>query len=332
MTPDELRSQVPLSEKAANTVRAARKAIQGILDGSDPRKFVVIGPCSIHRIGEGLEYAERLTRVAQEVSSSVVVVMRTYFEKPRTVSGWKGFLNDPHLNGTFAIEEGLLAARKFLVQISEHGLAAATEMLDLISPQFIADCIAWSAIGARTTESQSHRQLASGLSMPVGFKNGTSGDIELAANAVIAAAQSHHFLSVSDQGRVSVFETRGNRYGHIILRGGFQPNYDPESVDEAIGILRSKGLNPNIMIDCSHGNSGKDFRNQAKVFRSCLKQIEHGNDAIKGLMLESNLKEGSQKLGSNPADLVHGVSITDGCIGWEETEDLIREAHRILIK
>jgi 3-deoxy-7-phosphoheptulonate synthase len=256
----------------------------------------------------------------------MVLVMRTYFEKPRTVGGWKGLINDPYLDGTFAIQEGLAIARELLIEVSELGLPAATEMLDLISPQYIADCVSWSAIGARTTESQTHRQLASGLSMPVGFKNGTSGDIEVAANAVMSSAQSHHFLSVSDEGRVSVFQTRGNPHGHVILRGGFQPNYDKESVEECVAILRSKGLAPFVMVDCSHGNSKKDFRNQAKVFRYALDHLDDQSYPVRAFMLESNIQPGNQVL-STGDQLVYGVSITDGCIGWDETEELLLEAH-----
>lgn len=328
-SPDELKERYPLTEKGAQTIRDARQSIARILAGEDNRIFVVVGPCSIHRVAEARDYAHRLARLADRVSSTMVIVMRTYFEKPRTVGGWKGFINDPHLDGTFSIEEGLALARQLLIEVSELGLPAATEMLDLISPQYLADCVSWSAIGARTTESQTHRQLASGLSMPVGFKNGTSGDIEVAANAVMAAAQSHHFLSVSDEGRVSVFQTRGNPYGHIILRGGFQPNYEKESVEECVSILRSKGLAPFVMVDCSHGNSRKDFRNQAKVFRYALDHINEPAYPVRAFMIESNIQAGNQVLVSGE-QLAYGVSVTDGCIGWDETEALLLEAHERL--
>lgn len=328
-SPDELKDQFPLTERGAETIRSARTTISRILSGEDPRIFVVVGPCSIHRVAEARDYAHRLARVAEQVSSTMVLVMRTYFEKPRTIGGWKGFINDPHLDGTFAIQEGLTLARQLLVEVSELGLPAATEMLDLISPQYLADCISWSAIGARTTESQTHRQLASGLSMPVGFKNGTSGDIEVAANAVMASAQSHHFLSVSDEGRVSVFQTRGNPHGHVILRGGFQPNYEQESVEECVAILKDKGLAPFVMVDCSHGNSRKDFRNQAKVFRYALDRLNNPAYPVRSFMIESNIQAGNQVF-SYGEPLTYGVSITDGCIGWDETEALLLEAHERL--
>jgi 3-deoxy-7-phosphoheptulonate synthase len=328
-SPDELKAQYPLSERGADTIRSARRDIANILTGKDERLFVVVGPCSIHRVAEAHDYAHRLAKVAEKVSSTMVLVMRTYFEKPRTVGGWKGFINDPHLDGTFAIQEGLALARQLLVDVSEMGLPAATEMLDLISPQYLADCISWSAIGARTTESQTHRQLASGLSMPVGFKNGTSGDIEIAANAVMAAAQSHHFLSVSDEGQVSVFQTKGNPNGHIILRGGYQPNYEEESVEESVTILRDKGLCPIVMVDCSHGNSRKDFRNQPKLFRYALERVGLPNYPVRAFMIESNIQPGNQVL-TTGEHLTYGVSITDGCIGWDETEELLMEAHERL--
>jgi 3-deoxy-7-phosphoheptulonate synthase len=328
-SPDELKDQYPLTERGADTIRTARTTISRILSGEDKRIFVVVGPCSIHRVAEARDYAHRLARVAERVSSTMVLVMRTYFEKPRTIGGWKGFINDPHLDGTFAIQEGLALARQLLVEVSELGLPSATEMLDLISPQYLADCISWSAIGARTTESQTHRQLASGLSMPIGFKNGTSGDIEVAANAVMAAAQSHHFLSVSDAGRVSVFQTRGNPHGHVILRGGFQPNYEQESVEECVAILKDKGLAPFVMVDCSHGNSRKDFRNQAKVFRYALDRLNDPAYPVRSFMIESNIQAGNQVF-SYGEPLTYGVSITDGCIGWDETEALLLEAHERL--
>jgi 3-deoxy-7-phosphoheptulonate synthase len=330
-SPYELKSSLGLNEKQFNSIKSYRNQIRDIIHGRDSRLLIVVGPCSIHDEVSALEFAQRLKELSLKVSKNCFLVMRTYFEKPRTIAGWKGFINDPELDGTFKIEEGLKRARKLMLNITDLELPIACEMVDLISPQFLADLVSWTCIGARTTESQSHRELASGLSMPVGFKNGTLGDFQIAINAVQSSSHPHSFLSVDDDGRVSMFGTSGNPDCHIVLRGGNRPNYDSESVWQAEQSLKEAGLFPFVMIDCSHGNSRKDFRRQPSVFRDCLHQIKGGNRSIKALMLESHLFEGAQKLKAPLSELIYGVSVTDSCLGFEETEKLILEANDTIL-
>ncbi len=327
MSPDELDREIPLSQAAIDTVIKNRKAIRDILHGNDPRMLMLVGPCSIHDEQSSLEYAGRLAKLAKEMEGRLVIVMRVYFEKPRTTVGWKGWLNDPHLDGTFDIQEGLRTARRLLLQVNEMGLAACTEFLDPIVPQYLAGLISWAAIGARTTESQTHREMASGLSMPVGFKNGTTGDIDIAVAAMIAARSPHAFLGIDGSGLASIVHTTGNADGHIMLRGGTTgPNYDDASVRSAQGLLQKAGLPEHLLVDCSHANSQKNHNNQQIAFRDVIAQRAAGNNGIVGLMLESHLFPGSQPLGKDLSALQYGVSITDACIGWDETEALLTEA------
>ena len=325
LPPSQLHDAVPASEHATHTVSVARATVANILKGTDPRLLVVVGPCSIHDIAAAMDYAQRLKVLADAVQDQLFVVMRVYFEKPRTTVGWKGLINDPHMDDSFCIEEGLHIARKLLVDLNDMGLPCGTEALDPITPQYLGDLIAWSAIGARTTESQTHREMASGLSSPVGFKNGTDGDLEVALNAMLSAAQPHAFLGINGEGQVAVTQTRGNAFGHLILRGGAQPNYDSVAVAQAEAALRAAKLPVNIVVDCSHANSRKNHALQPLVLKDVVHQIADGNRSIKGVMLESNLFEGNQKLGK-PQDLRYGVSITDACIGWDSTADCLREA------
>ncbi|MDL1871924.1 3-deoxy-7-phosphoheptulonate synthase [Deltaproteobacteria bacterium PRO3] len=330
-TPKQIQAQFPVSEKSQETVFQGRRLIRDILDGKDPRLFVVIGPCSIHDLKAALEYAERLKKLADQVQDKLFLVMRVYFEKPRTTVGWKGLINDPFMDDSFHIEEGLKIARKLLAQLTEMGLATATEALDPIVPQYISDLISWSAIGARTTESQTHREMASGLSMPVGFKNGTDGNIQVAINAMKSALAPHSFLGIDPEGRISVFQTKGNPYSHVVLRGGDnQPNFDPASVAQCRKELEKAGLRQSIMVDCSHGNSNKDHNKQPGVFASVVDQVIAGNKSLVGMMVESNLFEGNQSIPKNLADLKYGVSVTDKCIDWPTTEKMILDAYRRL--
>lgn len=325
-TPEEIKKSVPLTDKAAETTKNGRRALQDILDRKDKRLFVVVGPCSVHDLRATEEYAERLSVLQKEVSDTLVLVMRVYFAKPRTSIGWKGFINDPFLDDSFRIDEGLRLARQLLLDIGNLGVPAATEALDSITPQYIDDLLSWNAIGARTTESQSHREMASGLSTPVGFKNGTDGNIEIAINAIRSCSQSHHFLGINSKGQCIVLETKGNRYGHIVLRGGPRPNYDSVSVNICEKGLQEAKLPVNLVIDCSHGNSLKDASLQPLVFENCVNQIVEGNRSIVGLMIESHLHFGNQTLLKDPRQLQYGVSITDSCIDWETTEKCIRMA------
>lgn len=330
-TPDEILAQVPASEKSLETAFNGRIAIQDILDNKDRRLIIVVGPCSIHDRKAAMDYAARLKKVADRVHETLFPVMRVYFEKPRTTVGWKGLINDPFMDDSFHIEEGIRQARKLLINITEMGLPTSTEALDPVTPQYLSEMISWAAIGARTTESQTHREIASGLSMPVGFKNGTDGSIEVAINAMKSALTPHHFLGVNSSGRISKYSTRGNAYSHVVLRGGSSgSNYDPESVAICEKALREAGLREKIMIDCSHDNSNKDHRNQPKVFRSGIEQVLSGNRAICGMMIESNIHEGNQKIQSDLSQLKYGVSVTDKCIDWETTEELLLEAHERL--
>ena len=325
LPPAILMEEVPLTLEASKTVVGGRRAAEQILDGQDDRLLVIVGPCSIHDPIAGLEYAQRLRSAAQAMMSDLHIVMRVYFEKPRTTVGWKGLINDPDLNGSFAVNKGLRLARGFLRDVTELGVPAGCEFLDPISPQFIADLVSWAAIGARTTESQVHRELASGLSMPVGFKNGTGGSVQIAVDAVRASAHPHHFLSVTKQGLAAIVKTQGNPYGHIILRGGSDgPNYHPDDIARAIACMQAVGQRPRIMVDCSHANSGKNHTKQPEVARSVCEQLVNGEEAIIGVMLESFLKEGRQNLSGGRAP-DYGRSITDACMGWERTEAVLAQ-------
>ncbi|MBM3289446.1 MAG: 3-deoxy-7-phosphoheptulonate synthase [Candidatus Hydrogenedentes bacterium] len=331
VSPREIKEFLPLSESACATVIAGRDAIRAIQRREDPRLLVVVGPCSIHDERAAIEYAQRLADVARRVGERVLVVMRVYFEKPRTTIGWKGLINDPHLDGSFDLSAGIHKAREILLRINEMGMPCATEMLDPITPQYTADLVTWASLGARTTESQTHRQMASGLSMPVGFKNGTDGNLQVAIDAMEAARHPHAFLGIDADGQTCIVNTTGNPDGQLILRGGRSgPNYGAEHIAEARAILAKRNLDPNIVVDCSHANSNKDYRNQPAVLRDVMRQRLGGDGDILGLMIESNIHEGSQPLGDNPAALRYGVSITDSCIGWEETEALLDETFALL--
>ena len=326
ISPAVLSYYLPLSEKASEVVSAAREQADAILKGQDDRLLVIVGPCSIHDPETAIEYGKKLKAEAERLSDDLLVVMRVYFEKPRTTVGWKGLINAPHLDDSFDINHGLRVARGLLLELANEGIPAATEFLDTISPQYIADLIAWGAIGARTTESQVHRELASGLSMPVGFKNGTGGSIQLALDAMQSASRPHHFLSVTKQGVSAIVSTTGNDSCHIILRGGKTgPNYDKAHIDEVVLMLQEQGLPPHVMVDCSHGNSMKDFRNQPLVANDLCHQISGGSKAITSVMIESNLVEGNQKLVPDLSKLVRGQSVTDACIGWDDTVEVLEK-------
>ncbi|MBP9003814.1 MAG: 3-deoxy-7-phosphoheptulonate synthase [Candidatus Hydrogenedentes bacterium] len=324
--PEELVREIPITDEISETVSSARDTIRAILEKRDPRLLAVVGPCSIHDPAAALEYAGRLAALRRELGDRLFIVMRVYFEKPRTTIGWKGLINDPDLDGSYNIEKGLRKARKILLDINALGVPAGSEVLDPIIPQYIADLLSWVSIGARTSESQTHRELASGLSMPVGFKNSTDGNVRIAVDAILAARWPHHFLGIDLQGRTCVVATRGNPHCHVILRGGYSgPNYDPVSVIDTEETMCRENLDPRIMIDCSHANSGKKPHLQGHVLRDVVQQKVEGNTSIIGFMLESNLREGNQKLTSRPETLEYGLSITDPCIGWETTERLLRE-------
>ena len=331
LNPSDIKSKLPLKDSTQKTVLRFREEVENIIEGQDDRKFIVVGPCSIHDVQAAEEYARKLKKLSERVKDKLLLIMRVYFEKPRTTIGWKGLINDPDMDDSFHIEKGLLIARSLLIKIAEFGLPAATEALDPIVPQYIGELISWSAIGARTTESQTHREMASGLSMPVGFKNGTDGTIQVALDALQSAINPHHFLGINQMGQVSIFETTGNPYSHIILRGGgSKPNYDAATVKLAEEKFKQVNLPPRIVIDCSHGNSNKDHRLQASVFENVIQQIIDGNKSIVGLMLESNLYEGNQSFSRNPEELKYGVSVTDKCMGWNETEKIILAAYEKL--
>lgn len=326
MTPEQLKKQLPLEGAALESVQNARQTIYNILDRKDPRLFVVIGPCSIHDVDAALEYAGRLKKLAEKVQDTLYLVMRVYFEKPRTSVGWKGLINDPYMDDTFKIEEGLFKGRKLLLDIASMGLPTSTEALDPISPQYLQDIIAWSAIGARTTESQTHREMSSGLSSAVGFKNGTDGGLTVAINAMQSVTSPHRFLGINGQGQVSVVTTKGNRYAHVVLRGGASgPNYDSVHVAQCEAALLKGKVSNNIMIDCSHANSNKDPTIQSLVLKDVSHQILEGNKSIIGVMLESNINFGNQSIPKDLSQLKYGVSVTDACIDWEETEKSIVE-------
>ena len=322
--PAEVLAELPLSDAAAATVVRARREMCAVIDGSDDRLAAVVGPCSIHDVDAALDYAGRLAAARERLAGELLVVMRVYFEKPRTTVGWKGLINDPGLDDSFEIDRGLRLARGLLLRLAERGLPAGTEYLDLISPQYVADLISWGAIGARTTESQCHRELASGLSCPVGFKNGTGGDIQVAVDAVRSANQPHRFLSLTKQGHSAIFHTRGNRDAHIIMRGGRRPNYDANAVEEAAARLERAGLPARVMIDCSHANSNKEPERQLLVGGDVARQLAAGERRILGVMVESHLVGGSQRPAPG-AELVYGQSITDACLDFERTERLLEE-------
>jgi 3-deoxy-7-phosphoheptulonate synthase len=324
ITPSLLLERVPASDAALALVESGRAAISRVLHGGDDRLVVVVGPCSIHDHDLALEYAHKLKAVADRLRGELLVVMRTYFEKPRTTVGWKGYINDPHLDGSFAMNEGLERARRLLLDLARLGLPAGTEFLDLLSPQYIADLVAWGAIGARTTESQSHRQLASGLSCPVGFKNGTEGSLKVAADAILAARAPHAFIGMTKMGMAAIFETHGNDDCHVILRGGKTPNYDAAHVAQCCATLRAAGLREQVMIDVSHGNSGKSYLRQAEVARDVASQVAGGDARVIGVMIESHLEEGRQDLKPG-VPLKRGVSITDACLGFAQTEPVLEE-------
>jgi 3-deoxy-7-phosphoheptulonate synthase len=325
ITPEQLKTAFPLTSEQEAQIAQSRQTISNIIAGRDPRLLVVCGPCSIHDPEAALEYARRFKTLAAEVSDSLYLVMRVYFEKPRTTVGWKGLINDPHMDGSFDVEAGLKIARRLLVELVSMGLPLATEALDPNSPQFLGDLFSWSAIGARTTESQTHREMASGLSMPVGFKNGTDGSLATAINAMRAAAMPHRFVGINQAGQVCLLQTQGNPDGHVILRGGKAPNYSPADVAQCEKEMQQAGLKPSLMVDCSHGNSNKDYRRQPAVAESVVAQIKDGNRSITGLMIESNIHEGNQSSEQPRCDMKYGVSVTDACISWEATEALLCE-------
>jgi len=332
-TPEEVKRRLPLTERAAATVFQSRQSVRDILERRDPRLFVVVGPCSIHDVAAAHEYASRLRELAKRVDSTMLVIMRVYFEKPRTTVGWKGLINDPDMDDSFHIEKGILIARELLLHIAELGLPAGTEALDPIMPQYLSELITWTAIGARTTESQTHREMASGLSTPVGFKNGTDGALATSINALQSVRHPHHFLGITQQGQSAVFRTRGNSHAHLVLRGGGgRPNYDAVSIAAAERELGAAKLAPNIVVDCSHGNTNKDPALQPAVAENCVAQIGEGNRSIVGLMLESHLKAGNQPIPKDRSQLEYGVSITDPCIDWPTTETLLLKMHDALGK
>lgn len=324
ISPNEVKASLPLSEAAVSTVMKGQHDVFNVLTGKDHRLLVVVGPCSVHDMEAAKEYAKRLKTLSEKVGDTLLIVMRTYFEKPRTTVGWQGFINDPNLDGSFDIETGLREARKLLLEVNELGMPTAGEALDLITPQYIQDLISWTAIGARTVESQNHRKMASGFTSAVGFKNSTNGDVSLAINAILSSSRPNNFLSVSPDGKTAVVRTKGNPYCHVVLRGGKTgPNFDAEHIKEIETQLSSKELPLNIMVDCSHANSGKKHDQQHVVLDDIISQIENGNNSICGVMIESNINEGNQSIPENHCDLEYGVSITDACIDWKETEKLL---------
>lgn len=333
LTPRELRDSIPVSDSAAETVLTGRQVIQNILDRKDDRIFIVAGPCSIHDIKSAMEYAQRFKKLAEEVSDTIYLVMRVYFEKPRTTVGWKGFINDPDLNDSFNITKGLKLGRKLLLDLAEMGIPTATEALDPIMPQFIGDLVSWTAIGARTSESQTHREMSSGLSTPVGFKNGTDGSLETCVNAMQSASSPHSFLGIDSDGRTAITHSTGNRYSHVVLRGGRNgPNYDSVNIALTEQALAKANLPQSIVVDCSHANSNKNPALQPLVMENCIHQITESNQSIVGLMIESHIHEGNQKISANHDELTYGVSVTDGCVDWETTETMLRNAHQELLK
>ena len=331
-TPAQICAELPASDVAAQTVVEGREQLRNILDGSDKRVFVVVGPCSIHDVDDALEYARKLKQLSAEVSDQLLLVMRVYFEKPRTTTGWKGLINDPRLDDSFEVEEGIRLARKLLIELADMGLPVGTEALDPIMPQYLHELISWTAIGARTTESQTHREMASGLSTPVGFKNGTDGNIEVAVNAMKSVSSPHSFLGINADGLSAVTRTRGNQYGHVVLRGGYDgPNYDTAAINACRQQLDKAGLSPRIVVDCSHANSAKDPQRQPMVMATCIDQVVENDSPIVGLMIESNLEAGNQPIPEDLSQLKHGVSVTDGCVDWATTEAMVRAASERLL-
>ena len=329
ISPAELDRKFPITPETAETIGKARDAVIAILEGRDSRMLGIIGPCSIHDEAAALDYADRLNALRQEVEDRIYLIMRVYFEKPRTTIGWRGLITDPHLDNTDATEEGLMLARKLLKKISEKNIPMAAEMLDPIIPQYIASLITWAAIGARTSESQAHRNMASGLSMPVGFKNGTDGNLGTAINALESAMNPHNFMGINKDGRTCILNTTGNKSVHLILRGGREgPNYCENYVEEAERGMAALGLNPATIIDCSHANSGKDPHRQEKVLQSVMEQRKRGRRSLVGFMLESNINGGSQKIGPDKSAMKYGVSVTDPCLGWDDTEKLIKKVYK----
>ena len=323
-SPINLKKKIPISNKVTANILTSRKTVDDIFSQKDPRLIVIVGPCSIHDINAAKEYALKLKSLQEEVKKSVYLVMRVYFEKPRTTVGWKGLISDPDMDNSLDVDKGLHQGREFLIWLADQGIPAATEALNPITPQYFADLISWCAIGARTTESQTHREMSSGLSMTVGFKNGTDGNLNMAINAIKACSSPQSFLGINDKGQISTFKAKGNKSSHIILRGGKKSNYHIADIIECEKLLRQNDLAERIMVDCSHDNSNQDYRNQGKVIEEITKQIVSGNKSIFGLMLESNLFAGKQKILDNKSDMDYGVSVTDGCIDWEETKDVIR--------
>ena len=330
-SPEDIKALVPLTPTATDVVQHGRRALQRILDRDDNRLFVVVGPCSIHDPIAGLDYARRLKALADEVADTMLLVMRVYFEKPRTATGWKGYINDPYMDDSFRIDEGMQKARQFLLDVCEVGLPTATEALDPIAPQYYGDLISWTAIGARTSESQTHREMASGLSTPVGFKNATDGDLEVAINAIISASNPHSFLGINSLGKSAIVRTNGNRYGHIVLRGGGgRPNYDTVSISLAEQALAKAGLPQNVVVDCSHANSWKKPEFQPLVMKDVCHQIREGNRSVVGMMIESNIEAGNQPIPKDLSQLKYGCSVTDACVGWNTTAEMITNAHKVL--
>jgi len=330
-SPIGLRQLISVSEQGKENILSSRKTVEDIFLGNDERLIVIVGPCSIHDIKAAKEYALKLQSLQKEVEKSIYIIMRVYFEKPRTTVGWKGLISDPDMDNSLDVEKGLRQGRELLVWLAEEGIPTGTEALNPITPQYLADLISWCAIGARTTESQTHREMSSGLSMPVGFKNGTDGNLTMAINAIKACSSKQSFLGINDQGQISTFKAKGNKSSHIILRGGAQPNYDKDAVANCEKLLKENGLSERIMIDCSHDNSHQDYRNQGKVVEDINSQLLSGNKSIFGLMLESNLFSGKQKILENKNDMQYGVSVTDGCIDWKETEEVIRGLSKTIL-
>ena len=331
-SPIELRQQISVTEQGKENILSSRNTVEDIFLGNDDRLIVIVGPCSIHDINAAKEYALKLLTLQKEVEKSIFIVMRVYFEKPRTTVGWKGLISDPDMDNSLDVEKGLRQGRELLAWLAEKNIPTGTEALNPITPQYLADLISWCAIGARTTESQTHREMSSGLSMPVGFKNGTDGNLTMAINAIKACSSKQSFLGINDQGQISTFKAKGNKSSHIILRGGAKPNYDEEAVKNCEKLLKENDLAERIMIDCSHDNSNQDYRNQGKVIEDIKSQILLGNKSIFGVMLESNLFSGKQKILDNKDDMQYGVSVTDGCIDWQETEEVIRSLSRAISK
>ncbi len=329
-SPIDLRQKISVSDQGEMNILSSRKSVGEIFSGKDERLIVIVGPCSIHDIKAAKEYALKLKSLQKEVEQSIYIMMRVYFEKPRTTVGWKGLISDPDMDNSLDVEKGLRQGRELLVWLAEQGIPCATEALNPITPQYLADLISWCAIGARTTESQTHREMSSGLSMSVGFKNGTDGNLTMAVNAIKACSSKQSFLGINDKGQISTFKAKGNKSSHIILRGGKRPNYDQTAVSECEKLLRENGLAERIMIDCSHDNSNQDYRNQGKVIEDIKSQIISGNQSIFGVMLESNLYPGKQKILDNKDDMQYGVSVTDGCISWDETDSLIKSLAKVV--